>query len=58
MSYQILCSFPTLAMIGEDLVCVLDKLDIKSCIAFGEGAGANIICRFAVGLLFSSHVSQ
>lgn len=40
--------FPTLAQIGEDLVCVLDKLDVKSCIAFGEGAGANIICRFAM----------
>uniref|UniRef100_F1KZG5 Protein NDRG3 n=1 Tax=Ascaris suum TaxID=6253 RepID=F1KZG5_ASCSU len=40
--------FPTLAQLGEDLVCVLDKLDIKTCIAFGEGAGANIICRFAM----------
>lgn len=41
-------SFPTLDMLGEDLVCVLDKLEVKTCIAFGEGAGANIICRFAV----------
>lgn len=41
-------SFPTLAEIGEDLACVLDKFEVKSCMAFGEGAGANIICRFAV----------
>uniref|UniRef100_A0A1I7XCQ0 Abhydrolase_2 domain-containing protein n=1 Tax=Heterorhabditis bacteriophora TaxID=37862 RepID=A0A1I7XCQ0_HETBA len=40
--------FPTLDQIGEDLTCVLDKFDVKSCIVFGEGAGANIICRFAV----------
>ncbi|KHN79830.1 Uncharacterized protein Tcan_07585 [Toxocara canis] len=40
--------FPTLAQLGEDLVCVLDKLDIKTCVAFGEGAGANIVCRFAM----------
>jgi protein NDRG1 len=40
--------FPTLAQIGEDLVCALDKFDIRTCIAFGEGAGANIICRFAL----------
>ncbi|KAF8354037.1 hypothetical protein PRIPAC_95660 [Pristionchus pacificus] len=40
--------FPTLAEIGEDLACVLDKFEVKSCMAFGEGAGANIICRFAM----------
>jgi len=40
--------FPTLAQIGEDLTAVLDKVDARSCIAFGEGAGANIICRFAL----------
>ena len=49
--------FPTLAQMGEDLACVLDKiatmLPVKpnkqlTCIAFGEGAGANIICRFAL----------
>jgi hypothetical protein len=33
---------------GEDLVCVLDAVDVAECVAFGEGAGANIICRFAV----------
>ncbi|KJH42341.1 Ndr family protein [Dictyocaulus viviparus] len=42
------CSFPTLDNIAEDLSCVLDKLDVKSCIVFGEGAGANILCRFAM----------
>lgn len=40
--------FPTLSQLGEDLVCLMDKLDIKTCIALGEGAGANIICRFAM----------
>ncbi|KAL6723425.1 hypothetical protein Aduo_018435 [Ancylostoma duodenale] len=40
--------FPTLDQIAEDLVHVLDKLDVKSCIVFGEGAGANILCRFAM----------
>ncbi|MCP9266377.1 Ndr family protein [Dirofilaria immitis] len=47
--------FPTLDQIGEDLVCVLDKLDVKTCIAFGEGAGANIICRFAVNVFSKSN---
>ncbi|KAI6177321.1 hypothetical protein M3Y97_00893900 [Aphelenchoides bicaudatus] len=41
-------SFPTLAQMGDDLACVLDQLKLQSCIAFGEGAGANIICRFAL----------
>ncbi|KAI1725449.1 ndr family domain-containing protein [Ditylenchus destructor] len=40
--------YPTLAQLGEDLVCVLDKVDVRTCICFGEGAGANIICRFAL----------
>jgi len=40
--------FPSLAQLGEDLVCVLDAVDVRTCIAFGEGAGANIICRFAL----------
>lgn len=44
--------FPTLAQMGEDLACVLDKIDARSCIAFGEGAGANIICRFALNRKF------
>lgn len=41
-------AFPTLTQLGEDLVCVLDAAQIKTVIAFGEGAGANVICRFAV----------
>ncbi|KAK6041738.1 Ndr family protein [Cooperia oncophora] len=48
--------FPTLDQIASDLTYVLDKLDVKfrkvikfqSCIVFGEGAGANILCRFAM----------
>lgn len=40
--------FPTLDQIGHDLVCVLDDLGIKTVIGLGEGAGANIMCRFAI----------
>lgn len=40
--------FPTLDNIAEDLTRVLDKFEVKSCILFGEGAGANILCRFAM----------
>uniref|UniRef100_A0AC35U883 AB hydrolase-1 domain-containing protein n=1 Tax=Rhabditophanes sp. KR3021 TaxID=114890 RepID=A0AC35U883_9BILA len=40
--------FPSLDQIGEDLLLVLDKVDVKSVVALGEGAGSNIICRFAV----------
>uniref|UniRef100_A0A914CCE8 Ndr n=1 Tax=Acrobeloides nanus TaxID=290746 RepID=A0A914CCE8_9BILA len=40
--------YPTLDQLGEDLVCVLDKADVRTCIAFGEGAGANVVCRFAL----------
>uniref|UniRef100_A0A7E4VB68 AB hydrolase-1 domain-containing protein n=1 Tax=Panagrellus redivivus TaxID=6233 RepID=A0A7E4VB68_PANRE len=40
--------FPNLGQLGEDLTTVLDQLDVRSVIAFGEGAGANIICRFAL----------
>lgn len=34
--------------LGENLVHVLDALDVKCCIGIGEGAGADILCRFAV----------
>ncbi|CAJ0955238.1 unnamed protein product, partial [Mesorhabditis belari] len=47
-SAEFVGDFPTLTQIGEDLLCVLEKLDVKSCIGFGEGAGANIIARFAM----------
>lgn len=40
--------FPTMQMIGEDLICVLDQLKIKEVVCFGEGAGANILARFAM----------
>ncbi|BFY99009.1 hypothetical protein BsWGS_02048 [Bradybaena similaris] len=41
-------TFPTMQSLGEDLVCVLDQLDVKQVIGLGEGAGANIIVRFAM----------
>lgn len=40
--------FPTIQMLGEDLVCVLDHLKVKLVVGFGEGAGANILVRFAL----------
>ncbi|XP_046574851.1 uncharacterized protein ZK1073.1-like isoform X2 [Haliotis rubra] len=41
-------TFPSMQSLGEDLVCVLDQLDVKQVIGLGEGAGANIIARFAM----------
>ncbi|XP_023225591.1 uncharacterized protein ZK1073.1-like [Centruroides sculpturatus] len=40
--------FPTIQVLGEDLVCVLDQLKIKLVVGFGEGAGANVLVRFAL----------
>ncbi|KAL1110252.1 hypothetical protein AAG570_008329 [Ranatra chinensis] len=40
--------FPTLQELGEDLVTVLDSLQVRYAIGFGEGAGANILARFAL----------
>lgn len=41
-------TFPSMQQIGEDLVYVLDELKVKEVIGFGEGAGANILARFAM----------
>ncbi|ESN90538.1 hypothetical protein HELRODRAFT_71212 [Helobdella robusta] len=40
--------FPSMQQIGEDLVHVLNQLKFKEVICLGEGAGANIIARFAM----------
>lgn len=40
--------FPSMQQIGEDLIHVLDHLKIKEVVCFGEGAGANILARFAM----------
>ena len=45
---DLLGDFPSMDQLGEDLVHVLDALDIKYCIGLGEGAGADILCRFAM----------
>jgi protein NDRG1 len=34
--------------LGEDLVTVLDYLHVKYVIGLGEGAGANVLARFAL----------
>jgi len=40
--------FPTMQALGECLVTVLDKLEIKYALGLGVGAGSNIIARFAM----------
>ncbi|XP_022696714.1 uncharacterized protein ZK1073.1-like [Varroa jacobsoni] len=41
-------NYPTIQQIGEDLAQVLDHLKINIVVGFGEGAGANILVRFAL----------
>jgi hypothetical protein len=45
---DLLGDFPSMDQLGENLVHVLDALDVKFCIGLGEGAGADILCRFGV----------
>jgi len=45
--------FPTMQQIGEDLITILDELQLKQVVCFGEGAGANILARFAM-----AHISR
>lgn len=40
--------FPSLQEIGEDLVEILNYVHVQYVIGFGEGAGANILTRFAM----------
>ncbi|KAL3074060.1 hypothetical protein niasHT_033268 [Heterodera trifolii] len=40
--------FPSMDQMGESLVHVLNTLDVRNCIGIGEGAGADILCRFAM----------
>ncbi|XP_076372407.1 uncharacterized protein ZK1073.1-like isoform X2 [Tachypleus tridentatus] len=40
--------YPTIQMMGEELIKILDHLKIKLVVGFGEGAGANILVRFAL----------
>lgn len=41
-------NFPTMQTLGEALVHVLDHFNISSVVCLGEGAGANIVARFAM----------
>ena len=41
-------AFPAIQSLGEDLVTVLDQLRIRYCIGLGDGAGSNVIVRFAM----------
>jgi pimeloyl-ACP methyl ester carboxylesterase len=40
--------FPSLDQIGMDFAFILDAFNVKTVFGIGEGAGANIICRFAL----------
>ena len=40
--------YPSLDDIGSELINVVDRLNIPQTVIFGEGAGANIACRFAI----------
>lgn len=40
--------YPTLDEIASELINVVDQLNIPQAVLFGEGAGANIACRFAI----------
>ncbi len=41
-------AYPIIQVLGEELVTVLDQLRIKYVIGLGDGAGANIMVRFAM----------
>lgn len=40
--------FPSLQVIGEDLINVLDTLRVKTVIGLGDGAGSNVLARFFI----------
>ncbi|CAF2350363.1 unnamed protein product [Rotaria sp. Silwood2] len=40
--------YPSLDELSNELINVVDRLNIPQTVLFGEGAGANIACRFAV----------
>jgi pimeloyl-ACP methyl ester carboxylesterase len=37
----------TIDQLAAGLICIIDKLDIKECIVFGDGLGANMATEFA-----------
>lgn len=40
--------YPSLDEIASELINIVDHLNIPQAVIFGEGAGANIACRFAI----------
>jgi protein NDRG1 len=40
--------YPSLDEIASELINIVDRLNIPQAVIFGEGAGANIACRFAI----------
>ncbi|XP_076372402.1 uncharacterized protein ZK1073.1-like [Tachypleus tridentatus] len=40
--------FPSMQELGEDMVNILDYFGVKCVVTLGEGAGANILARFAM----------
>jgi protein NDRG1 len=45
---DLLDDFPTLDQLGDGLAQVMEKFGVNKCFAIGEGAGADIVCRFAM----------
>ena len=43
--------YPSFQQLSEAIAKVLEHLEIKHTLLFGEGAGANILTRFAVSIL-------
>jgi hypothetical protein len=44
----LVAEYPTFEQIGKSLESVLDSFGFKTCMGMGDGAGANIITRFAL----------
>ncbi|KAL3107846.1 hypothetical protein niasHT_017078 [Heterodera trifolii] len=40
--------FPSMEQLGDGLSQVMEQFNLSKCIAIGEGAGADIVCRFAM----------
>jgi len=41
-------AFPTLDQVSQDLIAVLNEFNLRAVVGVGEGAGANVLCRFAL----------
>jgi protein NDRG1 len=44
--------------LGEALAQLMGKLNLSKCVAVGEGAGADIVCRFAVRRMWGEDLGE